>query len=91
MPKNTKRVTDSDNPEWTRDKVAGGLRFHELPEDLRRVLSARKRGPQKAPTKELVSIRLSPDVLSALRATGRGWQTLVDNTLRDQFMKQRQG
>jgi uncharacterized protein (DUF4415 family) len=32
--------------------------------------------------KELVSLRLSPDVLAWLRATGPGWQTRIDDLLR---------
>jgi uncharacterized protein (DUF4415 family) len=35
-----------------------------------------------ADRKELVSMRLSPDVLAWLRATGPGWQTRVDDLLR---------
>jgi uncharacterized protein (DUF4415 family) len=41
------------------------------------------------PTKQPVTIRLSPDVLTVLRARGRGWQTLVDETLRERFVKKR--
>jgi len=43
-----------------------------------------KRGRPKADvTKERITIRLSPDVLSSFRATGGGWQTRVDAALRD--------
>jgi hypothetical protein len=41
-----------------------------------------KRGPQKAPTKQLVSIRLSKDVLDHFRSTGPGWQNRIDETLK---------
>lgn len=40
-----------------------------------------KRGPQKAPTKKLVSLRLSPEVVEHFRSTGPGWQTRIDETL----------
>jgi len=40
-----------------------------------------KRGPQKAPTKKLVSLRLSPEVIDHFKATGPGWQTRIDSTL----------
>jgi uncharacterized protein (DUF4415 family) len=33
-------------------------------------------------TKEPVKIRLDADVLQALRATGDGWQTRINDTLR---------
>lgn len=41
------------------------------------------RGPQKAPTKQTTTIRLSPEVLSAFKGTGKGWQTRVDNALKE--------
>jgi uncharacterized protein (DUF4415 family) len=41
-----------------------------------------KRGPQKAQTKQLVSLRLSKEVLDHFKATGRGWQTRIDETLK---------
>jgi uncharacterized protein (DUF4415 family) len=40
-----------------------------------------KRGPQKAPTKKLVSLRLSPEVVDHFKASGPGWQTRIDETL----------
>lgn len=47
-------------------------------------LGTRRGRPPKpeAERKELVSLRLSPDVLAWLRATGPGWQTRVDDLLR---------
>lgn len=41
------------------------------------------RGPQKAPTKERITIRLSRDVVESFRATGDGWQTRMDAALKD--------
>ncbi|MCE2949215.1 MAG: BrnA antitoxin family protein, partial [bacterium] len=38
---------------------------------------------QKAPVKERITIRLSPDVVQRFRATGDGWQTRVDAALQD--------
>ncbi len=79
---------DAENPEWTVAKLARAKRLHELPADLQRLLK-KGRGPQQAPTKELISIRLSQDVLTALRAKGRGWQGMADETLRREFVKER--
>ena len=42
----------------------------------------RGRGPQRAPVKQSVTIRLDSDVLSALRSGGPGWQTRLNDTLR---------
>ena len=44
---------------------------------------AKTRGPNRRQTKEQVAVRYSPDVLAAFRATGRGWQTRMDDALRD--------
>lgn len=46
-----------------------------------------KRGPQKAPTKKLISLRLSPDVIDHFKSTGSGWQTRIDSTLRQAIRK----
>lgn len=35
------------------------------------------------PLKRPTTIRFDPDVLEALKATGRGWQTRVNDALRD--------
>jgi uncharacterized protein (DUF4415 family) len=42
----------------------------------------RRRGPQKAPSKQLVSLRLDRDVIEHFRSTGDGWQTRINLTLR---------
>lgn len=41
-----------------------------------------QRGPQKAPTKQQVTLRLSRDVISHFKSGGRGWQTRLDVALR---------
>jgi uncharacterized protein (DUF4415 family) len=46
-----------------------------------KVVRRGKRGPQKAPTKKLVSLRLSTEVVEHFKAGGPGWQTRIDSTL----------
>jgi uncharacterized DUF497 family protein/uncharacterized protein (DUF4415 family) len=71
----------SDNPELTKADFARALPFAEAFPDL--AVSIRKgRGPNKAPTKKLVSLRLSPEVIEHFKATGDGWQSRIDETLR---------
>ena len=65
----------SDNPEWTKADFAKAVPFDELLPKLRK-----GRGPNKAPTKEQVTLRLSPVVLE-LEPTGLGGQV-------DQLMHQ---
>jgi hypothetical protein len=55
--------------------------FSSLPDDLQTVL--RGRGKQKSPTKVAVTLRYSPEVIDAFRATGKGWQTRMDEALKD--------
>lgn len=84
MKKRNPESIDDENPEWTEaDFVRARPASEVLPEAVQAKLGMRKRGPQKAPTKRAVTIRLSPDVLDAFRATGSGWQTRVDVALRD--------
>ena len=39
--------------------------------------------PKKAVTKKATNVRLSPDVLEGLRELGKGWQTRMDQILRE--------
>jgi uncharacterized protein (DUF4415 family) len=80
-------VFDDDNPEWTKadfaraTKFPKGVRLADLkPSELARILP--KRGPQTAPTKIPVSIRLSADVVKHFKAKGPGWQSRIDDALR---------
>ena len=60
-------------------------------EALQRALAdqPRKRGRPLSPsTKQQVAIRFDRDVLAALRATGPGWQTRVNDVMREWVSKQ---
>ncbi len=82
-------LTDPDNPEWTEDDFARARPPEELftleeleatfPRTAERVRKAR--GAQKAPTKRLVSLRLSPAVIEHYKAGGPGWQSRIDAAL----------
>lgn len=39
------------------------------------------RGKQIAPTKQSITIRLSAEVIDAFKATGKGWQTRINDAL----------
>ena len=56
-----------------------------LPTSLLKKLGVR--GVQKAQKKIVTTIRLSPDVLEKFKATGDGWQTRIDTSLR-QFISE---
>ena len=83
MPK-PKRLTDIEGE--VRELTAADMkRFqrasHALPVSLLKKINVR--GPQKTPTKERITIRLSPEVVQRFRDTGDGWQTRVDTALKD--------
>lgn len=84
MRKNPSRP-DAENPEWTaedfrRARPALEVLPKEVVEAIRRYRG--QRGPQKSPTKELISLRVDRDVAAAYRATGQGWQTRANEALR---------
>ena len=60
---------------------------HSIGELRSIVATRRKRGPNKSPTKEQVAVRYSPEVLAYFRATGTGWQTRMDEVLREYVAK----
>ena len=69
-PKTTSnRRVDPDNPPWSEEMLG--------PPVLKR-----GRGPQKAPTKVLTTVRLDADVLAFFKAQGRGYQTRINEELR---------
>lgn len=80
-----KPLTDEDGEvrELTKEDFKSALRFDQLPKEMQDTLRAvtRRRGPQRAPTKEQVTLRLSREVLEHYRAGGRGWQTRIDQAL----------
>lgn len=43
--------------------------------------SSGQRGAQRSPTKQLVSVRYSPEVLQYFKSTGDGWQTRMNDAL----------
>jgi uncharacterized protein (DUF4415 family) len=74
-------ATDPDNPEWTdADWAAARPAAQAVPQIVAEY--RRTRGPQKTPTKRLVSLRLDRDVIARLQADGPGWQVRLNETLR---------
>ena len=42
-----------------------------------------QRGPQQRPTKLAVTVRYNPEVIAYFKATGVGWQTRMNDALRE--------
>lgn len=74
----------SDNPELdgqdlARLRAAGEV----LPQSLLTALSRPKGGrPRKPDRKIALTLRLDPDIVAALKASGPGWQTRINAILR---------
>ncbi|MBK7002715.1 MAG: BrnA antitoxin family protein [Rhodoferax sp.] len=79
---------DDDNPEWTdADFVRARPAAEVLPalfgtKTAQSMLKPRGRPPADT-VKERITIRFDADVLAAFRATGKGWQTRVNDAMRD--------
>jgi uncharacterized protein (DUF4415 family) len=71
----------SDSPELTKADFAKAKPFAEVFPDLSASIR-RGRGPNKAPTKKQVSLRLSPEVIQHFKKGGKGWQSRIDEALR---------
>ncbi len=80
-------LTDKDNPELTPEEIRAMRPAAEvLPPDLVAILPKRKRGergPQKAPVKQQVTLRLDAAVLAYFKTKGRGWQTRINEALKN--------
>ena len=64
--------------DWTKGTITAGAGVSYTIATLRRA-----RGPNKRPAKVQVAIRLDPEVVGALRASGPGWQTRVNTALKE--------
>jgi uncharacterized protein (DUF4415 family) len=81
-------LPDNDNPEWReQDMIQARPASEVLPEMFgvraaKAMLKPRGR-PHADVVKDRITIRLSPDVTAAFRASGDGWQTRIDAALKD--------
>ncbi|MFD2238226.1 BrnA antitoxin family protein [Aureimonas populi] len=69
-------IDPDDAPEWTEKMFAEADLYHG--ETL-----IRRGRPKVAHPKERITLRLDQDLAAALRASGRGWQTRVNQALRE--------
>ena len=90
---NSKPMVDKDGE--VREMTAEDLRrFRPLPE-ANPALAAKikrsvgERGPQKAPTKIPINIRVSPEVAEYFRAAGKGWQSRINQVLKEYVAEHR--
>jgi uncharacterized protein (DUF4415 family) len=86
-------ASDPENPEWTDIDFARARPAKDvLPARLYQAAVKRyrgQRGAQKKPVKQSVTVRLDPDVLAGYRATGPGWQSRINDVLRQSLSDNR--
>lgn len=78
-------ASDPDNPEWTDEELANARPFREVFPDLAASIDREiaKRGrPPLEKTKQPITIRLDPDLVEHYKATGKGWQSRMNDDLR---------
>ena len=82
--KKRKPLTDAEGEvrELTAEDFKHFKPLDHFPELAKLVRVRGQRGPQKAPTKQQVTLRLDRDVIERFRSTGRGWQGRVNEALR---------
>jgi uncharacterized protein (DUF4415 family) len=79
---------DNDNPKWTRDEIRNARPALEViaekfgPKAAQALRLAPGR-PPKPDRKVNQTLRLDPDVLEAYRQEGPGWQTHINDVLRE--------
>ncbi|QLB17738.1 hypothetical protein A6B40_09195 [Mannheimia varigena] len=87
MSKTKNSVIEIENPMWTQTDFDNALHFDQLPPQLQHLVlvsQAKKRGrPTSADKKVSVTIRYSSKVIEAFKATGKGWQTRMNQVLED--------
>lgn len=84
MPRKKKAGTApfDDNPDWTAADFASSKPAADLPPEILAQFKNRIGRPRLDNPKVPVKLRLDDDVVAALRATGPGWQTRINDMLK---------
>ena len=74
-------LIDDENPEWTNEMMRQALPAVKV---VPKIVEAQRRGrPLKAAKKRQLTLRLSPEVVDYFKSTGPGWQTRLDEALKE--------
>jgi uncharacterized protein (DUF4415 family) len=72
---------DIENPEWTDEMFKKAEPANKI---MPRITG---RGKQKKPVKISTTIRLSEEVISHFKSSGKGWQSRIDTILKEYVSK----
>ncbi len=75
-------LTPKEAAKWKAAVVVNGGGYAAVRDAVAAKRKPGQRGPQVAPTKQLVSVRYSAEVLEFFRSGGEGWQTRMDDALK---------
>ena len=81
-PGNDRPLTAKEMKQWDSAVFVNGGGYRAVKAAVAAKRKPGERGPQRTPTKQLVSVRYSPEVLSYFKASGTGWQTRMDDALK---------
>ena len=75
-------IFDDDNPEWTVEDFARATPGADMPAHILAAFP-KTRGRPTGSNKQLVSLRIDRDVIARFRETGPGWQSRINEVLRE--------
>jgi uncharacterized protein (DUF4415 family) len=73
---------DLDIPELTEDDFKNARPFAEVFPDLAESIRRARGRPAVATPKQQISLRLDPEVIEKFKATGKGWQSRINDVLK---------
>lgn len=71
-----------DSPELTDEELAQARPFAEVYPDLAESIRRARGRPKVASPLQQISLRLDPDVIEKFKATGKGWQSRINDVLK---------
>lgn len=71
-----------DIPELTDEELAQARPFAEVYPDLAESIRRSRGRPKVDSPRQQISLRLDPDVIEKFKATGKGWQSRINDVLK---------
>ncbi|MCQ9329761.1 BrnA antitoxin family protein [Pelistega suis] len=78
-------LVDDENPEWTEKMFQQAIPTSQLPHSLQKKLRGR---PKLSSPKQIITIRYDADIIEKFKAMGKGWQTKMNDVLREWLQTQ---
>jgi uncharacterized protein (DUF4415 family) len=75
-------ASDPDAPEATDEQLAAARPFADVFPELMESISRGRGRPTVETPRQQISLRLEPDVIAKFKATGKGWQSRINEVLK---------